>query len=819
MKTYKIIIDGNEVDLYDPNNLDIAITLAISDSNDLTTRKAGNTKTIKVPATATNKQIFGHPQDFNSVVEIDQTSKPSAVIEASGTRIFNGFAKPNGSTDIATNNITEYELNCIGDNGDWVSKVSGKKLSDLDYSDQNHYRTAAVQNASETIIAGREYVYDLIDRGEFAGQLYYSGTLQKRSVNISDRYPALSIKSMIDRTINATGYKIVSSFMDGAFFKSLYWQFTNERLNIDQSFKDNLVCQIQSLHPNQYIAPNTTQKVIDIEDYYADGNDIYYLNYTPGVPSVPNPSGAYGLANPYEYFVKASGKYKIQGQLSGTYIYTSTASITSANIFFNIMKKNRFKDGIARSIYFKSFDAGDRVHGSGLPYGTFNFFGDVSTEDADFAYTWGEFDLEYGDEIYYEITTPENFQVYIGHVVFGVPKITNIYGIGEGQLFDFNLNMPIDSQLDFIQGLKELFNLHFSTDVESRIIYIEPYDDFYNGEIEDWSSKLDRSRDVKINFTGSNLSRTIRYRYKNDSNDKFVDQWQKDNAAYLGEQKSELSNVFAKDEIQEITNKIFCPTWMNTCARIGLNTSDIPRMWCDVSIPKHTTKFGARILVYQGVKEISGSDTSWRMNPVGTMTYQNANPTVGVRTDFPSFIFYDNSQVNDNNLMYCDSHYSHGLHQKFYRNNQKIIDDGRQYIPYLKLNDLDISNLDFRKKKYIEEEGNGSYFILDKIDNYKSQDNVSTLSILTKVLSSVKLSKLPYQLGQTLIIPNPPKNNLALSISEDGAIQVRGQDVLTPTHDGEYVSGNGNVFTEQDGIIQPVYYIDSLGNYQIVKNG
>lgn len=804
MKTYKIIIDGNEVDLYDNHNIGLAITLAISDSNDLTIRKGSNVKTIKVPATGNNKIIFGHPEDVNSVVLINQETKPKASIEADGTSIFKGFAKINGTTDIASEKVTEYELTFIGDNGDWVSRLNGKYLTDLDYSDQNHIRSKDVIEASETVVAGREYVYDLFDRGKSAYGSQW-GTHLKDSVSIMDRFPAISNTSFIDRIFAGIGYKVVSNFKDSAFFKSTYFPFINERLLSAETVKTNMLCDIWN-GTNQYISASVYPPAVYPQSVYSTV-PVQRVGFGH---ATTNPGGNFSLSTE-KYTATGSGKYKIHWNLYYQIF------IPAGSVKINLMKYNPFKTEVPQALDFYEVQA---ITGS-TAIAPIVGYGSITSEK--------DYDVDFGDEIYIEVDN----QAYssVGYSLFTVMtagfKVVSVsgdIGVGEYQPVDMNMNLPSNIlQLNYIQGLRDCFNLYFTADTDARIVYFEPRDEFYTDEIEDLSALLDRGRDVKTVFTGSSLSKVMRYRYKSDSNDKIISEWEKQNNIPFGSNDAGVENVFATDEVKDITNALFAPTWMDTSDRLGLKTTLIPKLWTDVSFPPFSTKFEPRILVYNGVKALPAGE-SWKFNKFGNVGWQAAFPNDGIRTTYPSFTFFDETQPNENNLMYGDRVYGHGLFQKHFRQGQKSIDNGRQFIAYINFNDTDISNLDFRKKRYIEESGNGSYFILEKVTDYKSQDGISTLCIFTKIQSQISRKKLQYLIytdaGQPVQVskprsPNPPTS---ITVDQTGQVKVAGQTVAH-VKSGLLLPASSPIIEMEAGLIKDVYYIDENGNYSLVYKG
>ena len=91
--------------------------------------------------------------------------------------------------------------------------------------------------------------------------------------------------------------------------------------------------------------------------------------------------------------------------------------------------------------------------------------------------------------------------------------------------------MPNDQkQIDFIKGIAHSFNLQFSTDIDSKTVTIEPYNDFYlkPSEAIDWTEKYDRSKEMKTTFLETNFTRRLVFRYKEDSKDRRV-KWMGEN--------------------------------------------------------------------------------------------------------------------------------------------------------------------------------------------------------------------------------------------------------------------------------------------------
>lgn len=802
MKEFIVYINGTSIDLYNPYDLDLAITLSISDANNLQERKAGNTKTFKVPASGLNKRTFGHPHDINSVVNIDQSTRPDVLITRGGTKVFRGYVKVNGSIEDDGKKVLEYDLVCIGDNGAWINKMSGKNINTLNYADQDHINTSLVVEASETILAGREYVYDLADRGKFKGFDY--GTPAKDSVSIIDRFPAISMRSLLERSINDTGFKIVSAFKDADFFSRCYWPFSNDKLLHPPTFNATLPARIESLSTDIIYSPSATATSVSLRCTFS------------AFAVVSDPSNSWEHKTVGYHFIKATGRYKVRFiprfsfRTFGDPLYPSD----NGTIVVTVMKFNKFKIG-ASPVPAASDASATYV----MPYGSPSSLAASLTIER-------EWNLEFGDELY--LNADMYYNAGPGTIYFKWETSVRIevleaigpLGMGEYQQVRMNYNLPDCPRLDFIQALKDCFNLMFFTDLESRTIYVESWDEFYTTDVENWTQFLDNDKEIRIKFTGAELSKNILYKYKEDSSDRVVSEYNKVAEYPFGSSNELMTNVFTKDNTTIIENKVFAATWMELCKRIGFNNQMLPKMWTDTSLPPPSTKFMPRIWYYAGVQSLTGGDT-WRMNQFGDYDNQLFNPIGDHRNKYPSFYTYNNEAVNDNSLQYNDEFNSSGLQQKHFRNRQKGIDEGKQYDVNINLTDVMVSNISFRRPKLIENPvGNSTYFILDKVDNFRPQDNESTPCYFTKILIKPKKRALPSAGGGTAVPYVPIEAKTAIALSEDGrTVMISGEPAFRMSSGGRMVSGEGSVYVEDaEGNISPVFIEDEFGNYEEVEN-
>ena len=91
-----------------------------------------------------------------------------------------------------------------------------------------------------------------------------------------------------------------------------------------------------------------------------------------------------------------------------------------------------------------------------------------------------------------------------------------------GQTYDLDKVINKNyKQLDFVKGVAHAFNLTLTTDEIAKIVYIEPFDDFYKTyeHAIDWTQKLDRSKEIKDTWIKKDIKRDVVFKFKSDSKD------------------------------------------------------------------------------------------------------------------------------------------------------------------------------------------------------------------------------------------------------------------------------------------------------------
>lgn len=847
MADVRLYINNQEADISNDQRSQIATTYTVADIRDISKTKSSTSKTIRIPATAKNRKIFGFAEDVHSLISFNNSVRSIGRIEVNGTVIIEGSIKLSKPVIDGQDKITEYHINILSGLADWKVNISKLNIRDLDFSEYNHVYDLDNQILSESIdgaegtLADRFIVYPLIDYGKFEGYRPH------REVVIQDRKPAWNVYTILHKIFNNQGFTIVSDFIESDFFKRLYMPFTNEKLykaqGEDTANQFRVRMSTNAVYNTGYLA-NQPQFIDQLDGDPVDG----YKLFTDKIAFNDESSAGY-FDNP-SAFLPASSVPNFTGNFATNY-----------NSFFGgfytapLRSKQRFTAKISGSMTL-DFDLGNVVNKDGYniyPPDEINlaisirvnannrialntvtllvsppFLSLITTDTVSFETTLesGFVDLEAGDTVavffdfiwknggearegFKEVNGVETLPMRVSNVnsnltINAGSEFLNEFDLElkpEGVL-DVNSNLPDIEQLKLIKGLRHLFNLYFYTDTQQRKVYIEPRDDFYDRQAIDWRGKVDVNSDIEINYLGDQYHRLIRKRYKDDSADFPVDDFEKqaEEGFVLASYTTEIEHIFAKEGRQEDENPVFAPTIMDTPYQLNWINNRIPKMWRnfkdDEEIPEFDTNFKDRILYYAGLKDISTSDFLWRNVPFrldfNAALVNLSDPVAQAfilasdRTTYPYMYSVDDLDKNDNSLYFETRDKSNGLFEKYYRNTFRLINEGRIIKCKMYLKPKDIANLDFRVPVLILLHGEPVYCTINKIINYNpNNEGVTDVELLT-VVSTEPLSA---------IINNP-------DIQTTKVIQRRVRKTQLQTNLDGVIT---NVYSDIAGNIEPVY--------------
>jgi hypothetical protein len=282
-----------------------------------------------------------------------------------------------------------------------------------------------------------------------------------------------------------------------------------------------------------------------------------------------------------------------------------------------------------------------------------------------------------------------------------------------------------------------------TTDETDRIIYIEPFDDFYKplGEAIDWTYKLARDKELSSKWIKSDLKRNIVFKYKSDGKDRKVEERGKllfnnikDEHPYL----EDLGEQWVKGN-SNFENPFFAGTYCDKDTDITVNNSstfNTACLWEEDNLANGYNRaekgydFEPRLLYWdRGLSGNANRSFSFEYWAGNDWTYN---------TNIPQAVSYDTDNINSPNLCYgnvsvtdYDSatntfapQVSHsGLYETYYKGIMEVLfQNPREITAYFDLKVIDIMNLDFRKLVYVD----GVYYRINKISDYAPHKNTPT---------------------------------------------------------------------------------------------
>lgn len=144
----------------------------------------------------------------------------------------------------------------VSGNGALWAALENKKLADYDWSAYNHVLSLANVTGSEAY--DKPYIYDLCDRGEFIDDAIYTeeqrlkeydpgkptSVIKLAYVDITERYPAISIKTIFETVLNQEGFGVTwgENIQDSFDISDYYLLYTqdNRLRNSSQWEKDSV---------------------------------------------------------------------------------------------------------------------------------------------------------------------------------------------------------------------------------------------------------------------------------------------------------------------------------------------------------------------------------------------------------------------------------------------------------------------------------------------------------------------------------------------------------------------------------------------------
>jgi len=785
------------LDLGDTDDFPLALTFQVAEikaniANDkrIDDRKSSFSKTFEIPATKKNCTALNHIWNVNILdteVEALKNKLEARLQDSTGT-LLDGFIQVDSVTHLR-GEVNKFDLIFFSDNFSWIDELGNLKLSDLPI-DSIPFEAAAMEDSWDLTADDIDYIFPLVNYGAWLHNyvtasdmypaLYIRNVFQKAFAYFGYTIESLFFESAFFKKLILLANKTKTDVPDISFEAignaSSKFIFTNHPddsytiVNIDRTTELEGV----TLYPclSVLIADNSDTNghgFIAGEQITITGNAEPDYNGTFVIQKIKEDTPGSYLSHT---FLIDPGAIPDHGHtnLGGTVTRTAAVIRTTDHTIEFPSEISDPSNVYANPSYTVSYAHAELIQAeidtlgcrgntaSSVEFVIQKNAADEGTVDAFLKDKLGAMNptTEFDDNVSSVIplgtvVIGDVYNVIIRDVSAGgglfscgieMSKIISFGNIFQNA-FISEILLPFEFQdltiIDLFKDVVILFNLFVKTDILNKKVTIEPRDDFYKSTsnavnwseyLEDGSrnpdgAPIDETKEFKIEFLKDMAIEQL-LRYKEDSKDGYVKEIEKALPLPILSHLETLTARFKKGR-EEISTKKLSPSWYIYDEDISPTTGGLlmPRLWKDYADdstpPDPLVEFAPRILYYKGntnENNADGNAPQWRWISVGN-----------VLNEYPKAFDINWDVPGDESLSFEDENSSEGLFTKYWKNYFELIKDGVFVTCYLKLNNNHIRNLDLQKPIYLD----GTYYIINKISDYKPLKDESTKVELVKI--------------------------------------------------------------------------------------
>lgn len=535
MKT-RLYIGGVNVDLFD--DVPITVNYSVTDIKDPASRTVSYTKTIELPNTPNNAQIFKQlfvVNKDNTINSFDPNLRVVAFVQNGTSTLIEGYFQLTNIVKLG--NDVKYEgviysegKNVFSQMGDsfLVGNADSSKDVDLETgTTQVLYQYTATEYgktvANNFVSSSREGGLFMIDSGTNTT----SSSYPYYSVPYTNLRMGVKFKHIWDRIFTKYGATYSSTFLNSTFFKSMVYMDMHKTANLSISQYNNIIASVNRTSNTGYLSGGY---IVVFDNDLQDIGNRY--NNTTGV-----------------YTVNSNRDFTISTNLivQSRITLNTGATFSAGDVDIDVVVRVR-KNGVPlpASNAIKQYI---NVPAGTYPAGyTFDYvIGDLNGYTIPFEITW---DAQIGDTFDVTVETSGAPAVFTSSVRVLTDSICLIKptnnSLGAGEIYNKN-SVPANQhkQKDFIGDILKMFNLYVLFDGVNYII--EPRDTFYQlGFVRDWTNKIDRSQAIEIVPVGQLNWKQITFKGAADK-DYYSDKYTTDYAEVYGQQDVFNNNEFISE--------------------------------------------------------------------------------------------------------------------------------------------------------------------------------------------------------------------------------------------------------------------------------
>jgi len=651
---------------------DVAITYSISDIEDVTKRRGSFSKTITLPNTPTNEKCFGFAYNIQSFVGgFTPNKKIRAAMWEDGVQVFSGVLQLLSMAK--TRGKVTYEVGLFTDDVGLYQAIEGNLLvNTAGVTGMNHTPTSGHVSGTWTAsgAASSGYVYGVIDAAGFTDILNQGGGwFQAPWWRLG---PSIYVKKMVDLIFAEAGYRYSSNFFNSATFGKLVLPYAAGTMPVNLSGSNifaqstgNLTPFVESTDQTLLFSKDTPAPFYDRPNYWTASSSIFVAPQTDTRWNVTvnfTVSGSVATTPSAPYIVCALS------------IRNITDSTDNAYIGGVVVVKNQ-----VASVTFQDVR---------IPANTTANIGFRVNND----YT----------------VAAQNFTVLSGSTIQWT-CLENPTSIGT---LDMRTALPADvKQGDLLQDLQKMFNLHIMADAQDpKLLYIEPWVDFYASGVVDWSQKADENAEQILTNGDPNASTNLIFKYKDMSD--YLSKTYKQSYPLAregyGGKLFPTQNFYGKgDKVVETSCGTLIPASFSTDKIVGrawdiegtLASGTVKPLQTGYRLAQYNLIEGQTEWAYQyGVSgNVALSVGILRMPFVSHIDNPYA-PTFDLAFEIPRLVYYNAVNASGSTINYTNNN----LFNKYWKNyvNETVSKEALQLELTMMLSSVDIYQLDFRKPIY-----------------------------------------------------------------------------------------------------------------------
>jgi hypothetical protein len=770
------------------------LNFSIGDIRDISKRTGSFSKTITLVGNSNNNNLLNHYYDVNiqaGTFDINQLTSCDVIQDGIPVMInatLQLISIKKSQLTSAYEQIVEYEVLVKENRGTFFTDISNKYLTDLDFSDLDHYIDPAevINSFDHTVNNGYKYVMPF---------------------NIDNQYqfnwfkPAIYAQTYFDRIFATSGYSYTWAGLEDANFDKLLIPYNGDQNIVDW---------------NDYkVVAENSGNTITIAQNNATTLFIRQITSNANITT-----GWTELSDPGNIFNPSTGEYTTPqwvGLNSGeSYIYEATVQgtiklnvthkcITDGGFYFNgtFFRYRPYllvKVGNTKNVkcYGQNADLSiGTVYEVGLD--TILTFNQIFTFNASIG----------------QIFPPQGIDVNDIQIVMAGVELSVVFNDGSVVLYDDLVwrrfaasgswsppqiildiaaidltirpsdNIPLNSgittmntfvpekikQSDYIKSIFMMYNLYATSDPdnENNLILLHRDEYYDSGKAVDWTNKLMKDKEQSIIFIPELNNKKLRLTYKADTDSPNTVYTDVTKEVY-GQAEVTFENEYVKGiDVKEL---IFSPT------------------------PVQPTSFGAFLPLLNG----ASPKTNIRiLYDNGQLTAQDVNILSGYDTvtatggKYPYLSHFGGaSPFNpefDINFAPCQYYYyqvaqntNNNLYNSYWRRTVAQINGGKLLTAYFLLNEVDIQLMELNDKIRIDNSWWSINKVIDYNANYLQPTKVELISLETEI-------DLPTFFGGTILPVGPGKGDQTVSIL-DG---YNNETNVTTDNKNAIIIGSGNV--------------------------